>query len=132
MQQIYNGRLDWVVFDMIRDESIIIYHQVVLVLVVALISAVLLSGFEASKAILFGGVVSIIASLVMACRLSQAIKKSQRGSLYIYLGAIERILISLTLFGIGLMWLKLSATYTVVGLIAGQIGFMIGGFRVKE
>jgi len=132
VQQIYNGRLDWVVFGMIRDESIIIYHQVVLVLVVALISAVLLSGLVALKAILFGGFISVIASLVMACRLSQAVKKNQRGSFYIYLGAVERILISLALFGIGLMWLKLSATYTVVGLIAGQIGFMIGGFRVKE
>lgn len=132
MQQIYNGRLGWVVLGMIRDESIIIYHQIVLVLIVAVVSAVLLSGYEASKAILFGGVISVTASLVMACRLSQAVKKNQRGSLYIYLGAVERILISLTLFGIGLMWLKLSATYTVVGLIAGQIGFMIGGFRVKE
>jgi len=132
VQQIYNGRLDWVVFGMIRDESIIIYHQVVLVLVVALISAVLLSGLVAPKAILFGGFISVIASLVMACRMSQAVKKNQRGSLYIYLGAVERMLISLALFGIGLMWLKLSVTYTVVGLIAGQIGFMIGGFRVKE
>jgi len=132
VQQIYNGRLDWVILDMIRDESIIIYHQIVLVLVVALISAVLLSEVVALKAILFGGFISVIASIVMACRLSQAVKRSQRGSLYIYLGAVERMLISLALFGIGLMWLKLSVTYTVVGLIAGQIGFMIGGFRVKE
>lgn len=117
---------------MSKSESIIIYHQVLLVLVVALILAVLLSKYDASKAVLFGGGISVIVSIVMACRLSQAVKKSQRGSLYIYLGAVERVIISLTLFGIGLMWLKLSATYTVVGLIAGQIGFMIGGFRVKE
>ena len=117
---------------MSKSESMIIYHQVLLVLVVALILAVLLSEYDASKAVLFGGGISVIVSIVMACRLSQAVKKSQRGSLYIYLGAVERVLISLTLFGIGLMWLKLSAAYTVVGLIAGQIGFMIGGFRVKE
>jgi hypothetical protein len=30
------------------------------------------------------------------------------------------------------LWLKLSPAYMVVGLVAGQIGFMIGGFRVKD
>ncbi|MDF1688397.1 MAG: ATP synthase subunit I [Cycloclasticus sp.] len=119
-----------------KAQFIIVGYQVILVLVVASLVSVLFAGFDASKAILYGGFISVITSVVMACRLNQAVKKiqqgSQRGSIYVYVGVIERLLIALTLFGIGLMWLKLSVTYTVVGLIAGQVGFMIGGFRVKE
>lgn len=120
-----------------KAELKIVAYQLVLILIAA--SAAY--GFYpeklvAVKAVLFGGVISLLASIVMVCRLSQAtarmLKGNQRGSLYIYLGVIERLLVAIALFSLGFLWLKLSPAYMVVGLVAGQIGFMIGGFRVKD
>jgi len=119
-----------------RAQSIIVGYQIALVLIVAAAGYILYSDQHASKAILYGGFVSVMASIVMACRLNQAVNKvqkgSQRGGIYVYLGVVERLLVAIALFGLGLVWLKLSPTYTVVGLIAGQVGFILGGFRVKE
>ena len=119
-----------------KAQSIIVGYQIALILIVVVAEYVLYSDQHASRAILYGGFVSVMASIVMACRLNQAVKKvqkgSQRGSIYVYLGVIERLLIAIALFGLGLMWLELSPVYTVVGLIVGQVGFMLGGFRVKE
>ncbi|MEW4983699.1 MAG: ATP synthase subunit I [Cycloclasticus sp.] len=119
-----------------RAQTLVVGYQVALVLMVATATTIFYSEQHNFKAILYGGFISVMTSIVMAFRLNQAVKKvqqgNQRGSLYIYLGVIERLFVAVALFSLGFMWLELSMLYTVVGLIAGQVGFMIGGFRVKE
>ncbi|MBL4743310.1 MAG: ATP synthase subunit I [Cycloclasticus sp.] len=88
------------------------------------------------SSIVYGGFISVMTSMVMVIRINQAARKvsegSQRGNLYVYLGAIERLCVSLVLFGLGFMWLKLLPMPMIIGLIAGQVGFAIGGFKVKD
>ncbi|OUR86210.1 ATP synthase subunit I [Cycloclasticus sp. 44_32_T64] len=119
-----------------RAQTLVVGYQIALVLMVATATTIFYSEQHNFKAILYGGFISVMTSIVMAFRLNQAVKKvqqgNQRGSLYIYLGVIERLFVAVALFSLGFMWLELSMLYTVVGLIAGQVGFMIGGFRVKE
>ena len=114
----------------------IIGYQVVLVMLVAIAGYVFYPERLGMLGVLFGGSISVITSIVMVGRLNQAAKEvlqgSQRGNLYIYLGAVERICIAIVLFGLGFMWFKLTPLPMLVGLIAGQIGFAIGGYIVKD
>ena len=88
------------------------------------------------KALLYGGSISLTVSLVMLLRVNQATKKvsegNQSGNLYIYIGAIERLFVSIALFGLGFVWLKLMPLPMIAGLIAGQIGFSVGGYKAKD
>lgn len=119
-----------------KAQLVIVAYQITLVLAATSVAQVLYSEQLELKGMLYGGLISVVTSIVMACRLNQAVKRvlqgNQRGSLYIYLGVFERLIIAITLFSIGFMWLKLSPVPMVIGLIAGQVGFMIGGFRVKD
>jgi small-conductance mechanosensitive channel len=114
----------------------IIGYQVVFVIIAAVLALSLFPEQLGLKGVLYGGSISIIAASIMAYRINQATRKilegNQRGSLYLYLGVIERLCIAIALFAMGFMWLKLSPVPMVSGLIAGQVGFMLGGFRVKD
>lgn len=114
----------------------IVGYQVALVLIVAATVEVFkLERFDL-KGVLYGGSISIIVAIVMMLRINQAARKvlqgNQQGNLYIYLGAMERLLVSVALFGLGFVWLKLMPLPMITGLIAGQLGFAIGGFKTKD
>ncbi|PHR47179.1 ATP synthase subunit I [Cycloclasticus sp.] len=119
-----------------KAQSKIVVYQLALIFVVAITGYALYSEQFDLKAVLYGGFISVTASIVMAVRLSQAVKSAQKGSkrggFYVYLGVIERLLIAIALFGAGLMWFEMSPVYTMAGLVVGQVGFILGGFRVKE
>lgn len=114
----------------------IVGYQVALVLIVAATVEIFKLEQFGLKGILFGGSISIIVAIVMMFRINQAAKKalqgSQHGNLYIYLGAIERLFLSIVLFGLGFVWLKLMPLPMITGLVAGQFGFAIGGFKTKD
>jgi len=114
----------------------IIGYQVVMVLLVAIAYKSITLGLADLLGVLYGGSISIVVAIVMACRINQATKKvlagNQRGNLYIYLGAMERLFVSIVLFGLGFMWLALHPLPMIVGLVAGQIGFAIGGYKTKD
>jgi len=119
-----------------RAQTTIVVYQVLLVLIAALAVYHLFSDPQVVKASVYGGLISVMMSLLMSFRTHQGLKKlrrgSHRGSFYIYLGVIERLVIAVALFVVGFMLLKLSPIYVVVGLIAGQLGFLVGGFKVKD
>jgi len=119
-----------------KAQGVIVGYQIALILISALAIQIIYSEQLDVKGVLYGGLISVVASIVMAGRLNQAVKRillgNQRGSLFIYLGVIERLFIAITLFSMGFMWLKLSPVTMVIGLITGQVGFMIGGFRIKD
>lgn len=114
----------------------IIGYQVALVALLASVAGLLNVESLDYKSLLYGGGISLVASLVMLLRVNQATKKvsegNQGGNLYIYIGAIERLFVSIVLFGLGFVWLKLMPLPMIVGLIAGQVGFTIGGYKVKD
>ncbi|HIF18419.1 MAG TPA: ATP synthase subunit I [Cycloclasticus sp.] len=114
----------------------IVGYQLALVLIVATTVEIFkLERFDL-KGVLYGGSISIIVAIVMMLRINQAARKvlqgNQQGNLYIYLGAMERLLVSVALFGLGFVWLKLMPLPMITGLIAGQIGFAIGGYKTKD
>lgn len=119
-----------------RAQATIVVYQVLLVLIAALAVYHLFPDPQVVKASVYGGLISVMMSLLMSFRTHQGLKKlrrgSHRGNFYIYLGVIERLVIAVALFVVGFMLLKLSPIYVVVGLIAGQLGFLVGGFKVKD
>ncbi|MEW5007766.1 hypothetical protein A9Q80_04535 [Cycloclasticus sp. 46_83_sub15_T18] len=118
-----------------RAEIRIILHQL-LVIILAVAVAKYLYASLAAMGVLYGGLISVSTSAIMAYRMAQAARKaaegSLKGNLYVYLGAIERICIAIVLFALGFSWLNFSPLPMVIGLMAGQIGFMIGAFKVKD
>jgi len=118
-----------------KAQIAIVAYQIIFILVVVMIIKSIYLELDIQGAF-YGGLITVIASIIMACRVTQAVKKScegsQRGILYLYLGVIERLFIAIALFTIGFMWLKFNPVPMVIGLISGQVGFMLGGFRVKD
>jgi len=114
----------------------IVGYQVALVLIIAATAEFFKFERFDLKSVLYGGSISIIVAIVMMLRINQAARKvlqgNQRGNLYIYLGAMERLLVSVALFGLGFVWLKLLPLPMITGLIAGQLGFAIGGYKTKD
>lgn len=119
-----------------KAQLTIVTYQMLLVLIATFAVYHLFSDSQVIKASLYGGLISVMMSSLMSFRMNQGLKKlrqgSQRGSFYIYLGVIERLFVAIALFVMGFMLLKLSPIHVVVGLIAGQLGFLIGGFKVKD
>jgi hypothetical protein len=114
----------------------IIRYQAVVIVLSVVVTGILNVGWLDYKALLYGGSISLTVSLVMLLRVNQATKKvsegNQSGNLYIYIGAIERLFVSIALFGLGFVWLKLMPFPMIVGLIVGQIGFSVGGYKAKD
>lgn len=85
--------------------------------------------------ILYGGITTILASLVLAWRVGRATNlaadKDDKALLYLYLGSIERLVIAVACFALGVLKLKLDILPMVVGLISGQLGFLIGGMKSR-
>lgn len=119
-----------------RAEYKIIGYQLAFVVVAALVVNSMYPDMFSLRGLLYGGFVSVFTSAIMAYRIAQAAKKaelgSEKSSLYVYLGAIERLCVAIVLFGLGFMWLNLNPLPIVIGLMAGQVGFMIGAFKVKD
>jgi len=122
--------------DKLSSQIKIVGYQVALVLIVATTAEIFKFERFDLKAVLYGGSMSIIVTIIMMLRVNQAVRKvlqgNQRGNLYVYLGAMERLLVSMALFGLGFVWLKLLPLPMITGLIAGQLGFAIGGYKAKD
>jgi cell division protein FtsX len=85
--------------------------------------------------LLFGGFVSISTTAWLALRLHQAVtslkKGSKKSALYVYLGAFEKFILAIVLFGVGIVLLKMHPLPMMAGLVAGQIGFSIGSYKLN-
>jgi len=81
----------------------------------------------------FGGFSTILGTGILAWRVSRSVDAVTKGKshavLYLYLGAIERFLYTVLLFGLGIVVLKLAILPMIAGLIAGQVGFFLGGLK---
>lgn len=115
----------------------VIRYQLILVLLAEGLALVIyLDRPDVLKALLFGGFVSISTTAWLALRLNQAVtsiaKGSKKGALYVYLGALERFILAIVLFGAGIAWLEMHPLPIMAGLIAGQVGFVIGSYKLNK
>jgi len=108
--------------------------QVVSISVVALAALAWQGGgVDHGLAVAYGGFTTVLGTGILAWRISRSVKAVADGKshavLYLYLGAIERFLYTVLLFGLGLIVLKLAILPMIAGLIAGQVGFFLGGLK---
>lgn len=115
----------------------IIRYQVLLILLAEGLAVIFfLDRPDVLKALLFGGFVSISTTAWLALRLNQAVTSLKKGSkksvLYVYLGAVEKFILAIVLFGVGIALLKMHPLPIMAGLVAGQLGFSIGSYKLNK
>lgn len=104
------------------------------VLVVSIVMYICFRGdLHQALSVLFGGAATIPATIILAWRIRRSAEiieaKGRHGMVYLYLAAIERFLYTVLLFALGIIMFKLAILPMIVGLIAGQVGFFLGGLK---
>jgi len=88
-------------------------------------------GSLAAKASLFGGMIVLLNTGLMMMHERRAAQRAgqdaQRILKYMYLCVVERFILALVLFAIGLVALKLLPLYLLLGFIAGQLAAFLNG-----
>ena len=88
-------------------------------------------GSLAAKASLFGGIIVLLNTGLMITHEKRAAQRAgqdaQRILKYMYLCVAERLILTLVLFVIGLVALKLLPLYLLLGFIAGQLAAFLNG-----
>ena len=107
----------------------LLIYQIILV---SLVSAGLgfYSGPLAAKASLFGGMIALLNTGLMLMhekRAAGAGQDAQRILKYVYLCAVERLILTLIMFVVGLAALKLLPLQLFLGFIAGQLAAFLSG-----
>lgn len=99
------------------------------------IGGLVVAGFFLGKGTLgalsaaYGSTISIILALLLSRGVVHAgntvQQSSKKSTAILYIGAVQRFLLVLALFGFGLAFLKLEPLATVIGFILSQLAFMI-------
>lgn len=78
----------------------------------------------------YGGLISVMTAFLLSrgvIRAADAAQQSQKKSMIIlYLGAAQRFVLVLVLFGVGLAGLHLAPLPTIAGFVAAQLIYVIG------
>jgi len=106
----------------------VLIGQVVITLGVAL-AYFMMSGAFAALSALFGGAITVLNSSLLAQRVQSASEKAQasvtQGMAVLYLGAMQRFVLTLALLALGLGVLKLEPVPLIVGFALGHVGFLV-------
>jgi len=90
-----------------------------------------LVGTEAFRAALFGGIIALMNTGLMILHERRAAHRAdndaQRILKYLYLCVVERLVLTLVLFVVGLVALKLMPLYLLTGFITGQLAAFLNG-----
>lgn len=95
---------------------------------VAAAGAFWINGVNAAQGTLFGVLTSMVSALslswgvVIASR--RAVENRNRGMLILYVGAVQRFLLVLAMFGLGVGVLKLNPLFMVIGFGLAQFAFL--------
>lgn len=99
------------------------------------IGGLVVAGFFLGKGVLeslsagYGSAISIILAWLLSRGVVQASntveQSSKKSAAILYMGAVQRFLLVLALFGFGLAFLKLEPLATVIGFALTQLAFMI-------
>lgn len=105
----------------------LIIVQVILTFIVALgyLAFQNINGFFAA---LFGGSITLSGTVLMAWRISRAGEaaptEQQQGYIEIYIGAIQKFVLTLVLMALGMGYLQLNPLAILVGFAATQLSFI--------
>lgn len=105
---------------------------IIQIILVALVVAgfYLQQGQAVALSALFGGSIALVNSLLLAWRVRRAGRAAEkdetRGAFTLYLGAIERFVLTLIGFVVGMGTLKLSPFPMLVSFAVAQLGYWIG------
>ncbi|PID45650.1 MAG: hypothetical protein CSB47_07615 [Proteobacteria bacterium] len=109
--------------------------QIGLVLCAAIASSYY-AGSDAVLAALYGGVVAMANTVLLSRRLesagSMAADNPNAGTLTLYVGVVQRFVLTLVMFGIGIGLLKLNPIAMLGAFAAAQLGFVICGSSQKK
>jgi len=101
--------------------------QFIIMLVVAAIYLILES-FNGFLAALYGGSITILSTLLISWRISRAgevaSNEQQQAYLEVYIGAIQKFVLTLILMAIGMGYLKLNALAILICFAATQLSFV--------
>jgi len=88
-------------------------------------------GLAPAKASLFGGIMALLNTGLMILHEKRAADRAgdnaQRIIRHMYLCVVERLLLTLILFVVGLVALKLLPLYLLIGFITGQVAALLNG-----
>lgn len=107
----------------------LLIFQIILVTLLTLVLA-FLEGYMAAKAGLFGGMIALMNTGLMMLhnkRAQSGDDDAKRVIKYVYLCAVERMLLTLVLFAVGLVALKLMPLPLLSGFIAAQLAAFLNG-----
>jgi len=108
---------------------LLIFQTMMVVCVTALLAV--MYGVFAAKSSLFGGMIVLMNTGLMIMHekraAQQADNDAQRILKYVYLCAVERLVLTLILFAVGLVALKLMPLPLLLGFISGQLAAFLNG-----
>lgn len=109
----------------------VLLSQLVLVLGVAAGSWILVgepAGQFSALSALYGGAITMLSTWWLGRRVQQsgaiALTQPQRSQMVLYAGALQRLVLTLVLLGLGLGWLDLAPVPLIVAFAAAQLGFL--------
>jgi ATP synthase protein I len=92
------------------------------------IGAYLAYGSAAAVGTLYGGAVAVVVAVLLAWRVQRAGEiggsDAQRGTVQLYLGAVERFVFVLLAIGLGIAVLKLAPLPMIAGFAVAQLGYL--------
>jgi len=101
-------------------------------IIIAALTAVVFAGIEggwAAVSAFFGGFIGLTVSLLLRRGVLKANETAQedpkRGMLVLYVGAVQRFVVVLALFGLGLGLLGMAPLATVVGFGCAQLAYAV-------
>ncbi|RKZ90377.1 MAG: ATP synthase subunit I [Gammaproteobacteria bacterium] len=101
--------------------------QIIITLFVALVYLVL-HGLDNLSAAFYGGCITLSGTLLMAWRIARAGEaatiEKQQGFIEIYIGALQKFILTLVLMAFGMGYLKLDPLAILVSFAATQLSFI--------
>ena len=105
----------------------LLFKQFLISLVVAII-IVLISQLENFFAAIYGGFITMITTFIMSRRINSAAKEGisdkSQGYYQIAVGAIQKFVLTIVLFAVGMGWLKLSPLVILVSFALTQLSYL--------
>lgn len=98
------------------------------VAIIAAAGAFWINGVNAVQGTLFGVLTSMVSALLLSWGVviasRRAVENRNRGMLILYVGAVQRFLLVLAMFGLGVGVLKLNPLFMVIGFGLAQFAFL--------
>jgi len=108
-----------------RTTHKLIKNQLIIVLFTALLSIIFFQS-AVFYACLYGGLIALFGTLISSWRITRAGNtEKHQGYIEIYLGAIQKYILTLVLFAIGIGALHLSAVPMIVTFSMGQFAYLL-------